>query len=53
VNTTEKQTPLNNLDIHKKYLQNSNTHTDSSILKSQQKFTVRMNTLHDADFLRS
>ena len=52
-NNSEKQTTLLNLDIHKKYVQESHTYKDASILKSQQKFTVRTDTLHEADLLRS
>ena len=52
-NNTEKQLTLNNLDIHKKYLRDSYVYKDSSVLKSQQKFTVRADNLHEADLLRS
>jgi len=52
-NNAEKNSTLNNLDIHKKYLQDSYVYKDSSVLKSQQKFTVRADDLHEADLLRS
>jgi hypothetical protein len=49
------QTPafLNDLDIHTKYQQSRNLRSTSSMYKNQQKFTIKSNKNHDADFLRS
>jgi hypothetical protein len=44
---------LNDLDIHTKYQQSSNTQDTPSIYKNQQKFTTKSNKAHYTDFLRS
>lgn len=53
--TSEKSlnTDLLQLDIHKKYQQKSYAYLNTPLLKSQQKFTIKSDTLHDADLLRS
>lgn len=52
-NSSENKTLLDNLNINKKYLQDSYIYKDSSVLKSQQKFTLHTNNSHEADRLRS
>ena len=52
-NTSSPSNILSNLDLHKKYTQNSTNYDDSNILKTQQKFTLKSQNLHEADLLRS